>query len=150
MASLINALTLEEPERQIRQPAPVDVIVRKAFSGEMVGALTRCLPYTIRLEELARHLGVPLQQHCVVVRGRRCALDGLVLGRALVEEGKINLYLVKDVFAAKDKPPFYLDLDAPGYQWQGRVARFLSGWGLEPVAPPPLPPGGLVGPPKIL
>ena len=52
------------------------------------------LPFTIRLEELAQKLGVPLQQHCAVVRGRRCALDGLVLGRSLVKEDKIDLCLV--------------------------------------------------------
>ena len=43
----------------------------------------------------------------------------------------------RDCFAARGKPTFYLDLDAPGFQWQGRVARFfLSGCGLEPVFPP--------------
>ena len=93
MPSLLKALSLE-PKQEIRQRPPVDVIVRRAFSGEVLGSLKVFLPCAIRREELARHLGVPLQQQCAVVRGKICALDGLVLGRSLIEKEQIDLSLV--------------------------------------------------------
>ena len=93
--SLLTVLSLEPTTmREVRQRAPAHVIVRKALTGEVLGTLKVFLPFTIRLDELAQKLGVPLQQHCAVLRGRRCTLDGLVLGRSLVEEGKIDLSLV--------------------------------------------------------
>ena len=93
--SLLTVLSLEPTTmREVRQRAPAHVIVRKAWTGDVLGTLKVFLPFTIRLDELAQKLGLPLQQHCAVLRGKRCTLDGLVLGRTLVEEGRIDLSLV--------------------------------------------------------
>ena len=64
------------------------------MTGHEIGTTRRFLPHMLRQDELARDIGVPLQQHRLVLNNTMAALDGVVIDRDMMKDDQILLLMV--------------------------------------------------------
>ena len=72
----------------------MQVVLRKAFTGELLGSCKRKLPHTLRRGDLAHDTGVPLEGYRAALPGHTTDLNGLVHDMTMCRGGVIVLPLV--------------------------------------------------------
>jgi len=73
----------------------VDVTLRHALTGDVLGTIKRKLPHVVRIDELSRAVGEPFQGYAAAVKSKAVSLDGLVIDHSMVRNSAIELPLVR-------------------------------------------------------
>ena len=131
MPSLLASLSLEPMPRDrqvktIRNPnlSPTQVVLRKAFTGELLGSCKRKLPHTLRRGDLARDTGVPLEGYRAALPGRSADLNGLVLDSTMCHDGVILLPLVAAPVVLRNARLNFMDSQCGLCKWYKEFRLF--------------------------